>query len=57
VFTTATDEKSTIVFKQNKLDYLLKPICADELKKIIEKYRGFDIKNWKPVDVAIFTNR
>lgn len=57
VFTTATDEKSTIIFKQNKLDYLLKPICADELKKIIEKYRDFEIQNWKSVDVTIFTNR
>jgi len=56
VFTTATDEKSTVIFKQNKLDYLLKPICGDELKKIIEKYRHFEPQNWKLVDVSIFTN-
>ena len=56
VFTTATDEKSTVIFKQNKLDYLLKPISGDELKKMIAKYRHFELQNWKPIDVSIFTN-
>jgi len=56
VFTTATDEKSTVIFKQNSLDYLLKPISGDELKKMIEKYRHFELQNWKPIDISIFAN-
>ncbi|MDP2887594.1 MAG: response regulator [Bacteroidota bacterium] len=56
VFTTATDEKSTIVFKQNKLDYLLKPICADELKKIIEKYCNLPFGERKILDAALFAD-
>lgn len=39
VFTTATDEKSTKLFKQREIDFLLKPIIQGELIKIIEKYR------------------
>jgi len=38
VFTTATDEMSTHAFKLKKIDYLLKPIVQEELKKMIEKY-------------------
>lgn len=56
VFTTATDEKSTIIFRQNNLDYLLKPICGDELRHLIAKYRNFDVLNYKQVDVQIFSN-
>jgi DNA-binding LytR/AlgR family response regulator len=39
VFTSATDEKSTHLFKKHNIDYLLKPIVMDELVKIIEKYK------------------
>jgi len=56
VFTTATDEKSTVIFRKHQLDYLLKPICGDELKRIIQKYRDFDRQNWQPIDVEIFRN-
>jgi len=56
VFTTATDEKSTVIFKQNKLDYLLKPICADELKKMIEKYRNLPVGERKTLDAALFVD-
>ncbi len=54
VFTTATNEKSTVVFQENNLDYLLKPICGDELKQIISKYQNFKVKDWMPIDVSIF---
>lgn len=56
VFTTATDEKSTVIFRQHQLDYLLKPICGDELKRLIQKYRDCDRRNWQPIDVKIFRN-
>ena len=38
IFTTAFDEYSLKAFKVNSVDYLLKPIDADELKKAIQKY-------------------
>ena len=56
VFTTATDEKSTVIFRQNNLDYLLKPICGDDLRKILVKYKDFEQRNWKPVDAMVFNN-
>lgn len=56
VFTTATDEKSTVIFRQNNLDYLLKPICGDDLRIILAKYKDFEQLNWTPVDAAVFTN-
>jgi two-component system response regulator LytT len=39
IFTTAFDEYALKAFKLNSIDYLLKPIDADELSKAIEKYR------------------
>jgi len=56
VFTTATDEKSSIIFRQNNLDYLLKPICGEELKKVILKYKNLGHQNGNPIDATIFTN-
>lgn len=56
VFTTATDEKSTVIFKQNKMDYLLKPISSDELKKMIEKYRDRPANEHRIFDAALFAN-
>ena len=56
VFTTATDEKSTVIFKQNKLDYLLKPISDDELKKVIEKYRHLPVGVRKILNAALFAD-
>lgn len=54
VFTTATDEKSTVVFRRNQLDYLLKPIGADELRRVIQKYRDVDRQNWHPIAIEVF---
>lgn len=56
VFTTATDEKSTAIFRHNHLDYLLKPICGEELRRIMEKYSNSDHQNSRPIDASIFTN-
>ncbi len=39
IFTTAYDEYAIKAFKVNSVDYLLKPIKADELKFSIEKYK------------------
>jgi len=38
IFTTAYDEYALEAFKVNSIDYLLKPIDQDALKKSIEKY-------------------
>lgn len=39
IFTTAYDEYALKAFKLNSIDYLLKPIDEDELKKAVEKYQ------------------
>lgn len=40
VFTTAYDQYALEAFKVNSLDYLLKPVKTDDLKRAIGKYRG-----------------
>jgi DNA-binding LytR/AlgR family response regulator len=40
IFTTAYDEYAIRAFKVNGIDYLLKPVDTDELKKAIEKCRA-----------------
>ncbi|MFY0687542.1 MAG: response regulator transcription factor [Cyclobacteriaceae bacterium] len=42
IITTAFDEYAIRAFKENSIDYLLKPIDSDELKRAFDKYR-----NWK----------
>ena len=37
IFTTAYDEYALRAFKVNGIDYLLKPVDEDELKKAIDK--------------------
>jgi len=39
VFTTAYDQYALDAFKVNSIDYLLKPIKSDDLKRAVEKYR------------------
>jgi len=39
IFTTAYNEYTLKAFKVNSVDYLLKPIAPEELKRAIEKYR------------------
>jgi two-component system, LytTR family, response regulator LytT len=48
IFTTAYDEFALKAFKVNSIDYLLKPIDKDELKKAFEKFKNF--KQTNPFD-------
>ncbi|WP_417362791.1 LytR/AlgR family response regulator transcription factor [Galbibacter sp.] len=41
IITTAYDEYALKAFKLNSIDYLLKPICDQELENAIAKYRHF----------------
>jgi len=41
VFTTAYDKYALKAFEMNSIDYLLKPIDKDKLKKSIDKYHNF----------------
>ncbi len=53
IFTTAYDEYMLRAFKQNSIDYLLKPIEDEELKNAIEKFR--QLRHPKPqLDLASF---
>lgn len=53
VFTTAYDEYAMRAFKVNGVDYLLKPIDEDELKRAIDKCRSIVAsKNPYPSDIA-----
>ena len=39
IFTTAYDEYAIHAFKVNAIDYLLKPICVEEMKHALAKFR------------------
>lgn len=41
IFTTAYDQYALEAFKINSIDYLLKPIKKDELKKAVDKFLSF----------------
>jgi DNA-binding LytR/AlgR family response regulator len=47
IFTTAYDEYAIDAFKVNSIDYLLKPIKVEELKRAIDKFR-----KWTRQDIA-----
>ena len=52
IFTTAYDEYALRAFKVNGIDYLLKPIDAEELKKAIDKSRSIvESKTFLPLDI------
>jgi len=52
VFTTAYDEYAIRAFKVNGVDYLLKPVDDDELKKAIDKCRDIvESKTQFPTDI------
>jgi DNA-binding LytR/AlgR family response regulator len=44
IFTTAFDEYAIKAFKLKSIDYLLKPIIADDLKKAVNKFRDWGEK-------------
>lgn len=39
IFTTAYDRVAIHAFRVNAVDYLLKPLAIDEVKRALEKYR------------------
>ncbi len=47
IFTTAFDQYAIRAFKQNSIDYLLKPINKEELKQAIDKYRNLQRRQYK----------
>ena len=47
IFTTAYDEYALQAFKLNSIDYLLKPIDEEELRKAIIKYRSLNVEDRK----------
>lgn len=53
VFTTAYDKYAIAAFKHNGIDYLLKPIAKDELKKSIDKFKQFSASK---TDIAQLIN-
>lgn len=52
IFTTAYDEYAIEAFKVNSIDYLLKPIKQEELKRVIEKFR-----KWTQNDVLKYISQ
>src|SRR5215471_5007579 len=55
IFTTAYDEYALRAFKVNGIDYLLKPVDNDELKKAIDKSRKLvESKSPVPIDIQQF---
>jgi len=53
IFTTAFDQYTLKAFKVNSIDYLLKPIDAQELENAIEKYRKIHVSNQRNLSDTI----
>ena len=45
IFTTAYDEYALRAFKVNSIDYLLKPVDSEELKRAMDKYQNLHSSN------------
>lgn len=52
VFTTAYDQYAIDAFRVNSIDYLLKPIKPDELRRALGKFR-----HWIPADMGDYLSR
>ena len=50
IFTTAYDEHALNAFKVSSIDYLLKPIKMDELKRAFDKLHSFNEENSKQME-------
>ncbi len=55
IFTTAFDKYAINAFKQNSIDYLLKPIQIKELKAALDKYNQLQFKG-RGLDIDILKN-
>ncbi|MBV6647931.1 MAG: response regulator transcription factor, partial [Cyclobacteriaceae bacterium] len=53
IITTAYDQYAIRAFKENSVDYLLKPIDQNELKKAIEKYKTWKVER-REFDIDTF---
>ncbi len=53
IFTTAYDEHALDAFKVNSIDYLLKPIKLEDLKRAIDKLKNLKIYNAQQVEKMI----
>jgi DNA-binding LytR/AlgR family response regulator len=51
IFTTAFDEYAIKAFKLRSIDYLLKPITADDLEAALRKYRDWSLPERNVIDV------
>ncbi len=52
IFTTAYDQYALEAFKAGGMDYLLKPISADDLRRAVEKVQRY-VNPQKPIDQAM----
>ena len=48
IFTTAYDEYAIDAFKVNSIDYLLKPIAPEDVKRALEKFRRLSLQDMLP---------
>jgi DNA-binding LytR/AlgR family response regulator len=55
ILTTAYDQYAIRAFKENSIDYLLKPVDEEELKIAINKYREW-VKDKKDFDIDVLIN-
>ena len=53
IFTTAYEEYAIKAFKVNSVDYLLKPVRADELRFAIEKFRALPANDKEAIDPSL----
>ena len=51
IFTTAYDEYAIRAFKVNSVDYLLKPVCEEDLVKAIDKCRKLFAAQHNPLNI------
>lgn len=52
IFTTAYDEYAIEAFKVNSIDYLLKPVKTDDLRRALIKF-----SRWSPTDLVTYLSR
>ncbi len=57
IFTTAYDEYSLRAFKVNSVDYLLKPVGLEELKRSLEKFRSIHHKTMDFSQLELLLNQ